>query len=83
MADNVGRWTINEMRLGLGWNANIGGPIIDDLPVPVVPCDDAAVERVMAVLDDGRVFPGDESNITPDELRKLAEAALRAAGDAP
>lgn len=51
--------------------------------VPLVQCDEAAIARVMDVLDDGRVWPGDESPVTRDELRDLATRALAAAGKTP
>lgn len=65
-----GRWTIQGMR-------NYGHVVRgDDLPdvgqrVPVVPCDDAAIERAMRAIP----MAGDR--------RAIAEAVLRAAGETP
>lgn len=86
-----GRWTLwrvrerdGAQRFGRWWHVD-PQPVPEDTPefvaemMPVVPCDDAAVKRVAAALDDGRVFPGDESEITKEELRELAVLALRAA----
>lgn len=46
---------------------------------PVVPCDDAAIERVTAELRKRIVAP---SNAT-EKLREIAVAVLRAAGATP
>ncbi len=75
-----GRWTIHKR----GWGHLVSATDPTDVEPgswPVVPCDDAAIERVMDALDDGRVFPGDESSITRDELRALAVEALEAAAN--
>ena len=66
-----GRWTI--WKAGLKCKA-IAGPNCDG--VPVVPCDDAAIERAeRAVMALPEWDVGDP--------RQVAEAVLRAAGETP
>jgi hypothetical protein len=79
-----GRWTIKPERLtGVNGGSVIlsvaYGPVVE-VATPVVPCDDAAVERAAAYLrsislNDPPHFHGDR--------RSLAEAVLRAAGESP
>lgn len=67
-----GRWTIAYV----GYNEwRVDGPLPTTDPTPVVPCDDAAIERVHAVLLDAFGPIGD--------IREVAEDALRAAGETP
>lgn len=63
-----GRWTI------YGWSAS--GPfVLGKHAVPVVPCDDAAVERALAALSAmGYALP---------EARVIVTSVLRAAGETP
>lgn len=77
-----GRWRINEMRMGLGWNASMGGPVTDSLPVWVVPCDDAAVERVsyaLCTLPPEWLYALVNGDTDRDYSRLIAEAVLKAA----
>jgi hypothetical protein len=71
----TGRWTILSVgtptKQGPA-NAVVTGPRFTGPPVPVVPVDDAAVERAARAIDSMNTFSG---------ARKLAEAALRAAGE--
>jgi hypothetical protein len=83
-----GRWQINNMKMGLGWNASLGGPITESLPVAVVPCDDAAAERAAQALYElgrGQSWPGVLHGIEVNHvgLRIVAEVVLRAAGESP
>lgn len=65
-----GRWTIAYV----GYNEwRVDGPLPTTDPTPVVPCDDAAIERAVHAIA-GVVSPG--------YRRAVAEAVLRAAGDA-
>ena len=65
-----GRWTIHTMRMGVPGTATISGAITDDLPVPVVPCDEEAIERAVAAIANQGVM----------SHRKYVEIILRAAG---
>jgi hypothetical protein len=70
-----GRWTINQ--------GGAAGPWTNE-PMPVVPCDDAAIERAAQMLcregmdyADGWV----QGDTDRDYPRLIAEAVLRAAGE--
>lgn len=88
-----GRWTIRWLPLtasGPG-GYKVGGtePWPGETPTPVVPCDDAAVERVAQALLDRRrkavgldLVPVDRM-VEAESFRRDAEAALRAAGETP
>ena len=78
---SLGRWQINEMRMGLGWNASMGGPITEAFPMPVVPCDDAAIERATTALleDSGLPVWGPYR----ETIERRVRLALGAAGETP
>lgn len=86
-----GRWTINQMKMGLGWNASVGGPITNDLPMPIVPCDDAAIERGVEAARRrhqewfNRRLRGDVGGewLDSEDFADLVEDILRAAGETP
>jgi hypothetical protein len=74
-----GRWNLCAGSTGDLWTL-APDDVGDDLPdgyvlVPVVPCDDAAIERGVAKLR--TLVPFDQDH------RELAEAVLRAAGETP
>lgn len=48
--------------------------------VPMVPCDDAAVERAMDALE---ASDSDYRYVTRRDIRETVEAIFRAAGDTP
>jgi len=65
-----GRWTITKRNDDVRF---IGGPGAQE--VPVVPCDDAAIERAARALSAG---------MEPTAIeREQAVAVLRAAGETP
>ena len=77
-----GRWTIwTDEDTGVA-NIRIKGPDMPWQPVEVVPCDDAAIERVALVL-----FPHIVPVAADDDAMRLAtslaHAAFRAAGETP
>lgn len=78
-----GRWTIRwqPFKYGMG-GYKVGGrePWPTEKPTPVVPCDDAAVERAAKAVSDGWAI--DEPD-APRTAREIAEAVLRAAGETP
>lgn len=83
-----GRWTIHVAYdngdVLQGHNAIVTGPPVyaADPVVPVVPCDDAAIERAAEYL-----FPSIPSPYTDEDAmrfaRDLARGTLRAAGETP
>lgn len=75
-----GRWTIHLNKFGLPSSA----PVVGGQSVPVVPCDDAAIERVAVRLADeymGGWAALDEN--TRAEIREAASDLLRTAGETP
>lgn len=87
-----GLWTISEMRMGVGWNAKMGGPVNGvDLPVPVVPCDGAAINRAAKVLytqEGGRGgWDAEDWDTSPEREKDLYRERIthmfRAAGETP
>ena len=81
MAEHVeGRWTITYTPMNShDWEV-AGSPLdwdgMDDPSVPVVPCDDAAIERAAEAVEDAmRAKP-----LTPAEI---IEIGFRAAGETP
>lgn len=68
-----GRWTIHDLRLREEWNARVSGPYICT-PIPLVPCDDAAIERLAQYLydsDDERVrVERPDGEVVSDWLRE-------------
>jgi hypothetical protein len=77
-----GRWTIRWQPWvgGTPGGYKVGGrePWPTEEPTPVVPCDDVAVERAARGL--ARAF-GEEVGFA--DWRRVAETALRAAGETP
>lgn len=71
-----GRWTIQGMR---NCGHIVRGDALPDVGqrVPVVPCDDAAIERGAAGADALLATKPGASSI------EIAEAVVRAAGEAP
>jgi hypothetical protein len=81
MSGVEGRWTIyGEATPGLGGvDLVASGPLLaDGESVPVVPCDEAAVERGTDALIRQEGFEPDEDS--RDAWREHARAVLRAAG---
>lgn len=80
-----GRWTIYYIA---GAGAVVDGPSVEPRErVPVVPCNDAAIERAArALCDEGiRALDGTYSTWErhADGFLAMAERALRAAGETP
>jgi hypothetical protein len=79
-----GRWTIKQDRTAYGVIQWIGGAKVPREATPVVPCDDAAVERAALALHLARGLSrasfGSENYCG---CREHAEAVLRAAGEVP
>jgi hypothetical protein len=84
-----GRWTIKQNRTSYGVIQQIGGAKVPREATPVVPCDDAAVERAAAALEHEMMdrAGGDEylygmdDDVRAEFLTDLAETVLRAAGE--
>ena len=81
-----GRWTIVLDSHATGFTQRVEGPGHEG--TPVVPCDDAAVERVAAELARQRGWVwaalSDRHHAgTREALRDAATAVLRAAGETP
>jgi hypothetical protein len=79
-----GRWTVKLAHNVCAWGdtmAVVSDPVPTEDPTPVVPCDDAAVERIARWLHCERFgCAGEEPCAT---CRRDAEAVLRAAGESP
>jgi hypothetical protein len=74
-----GRWTVKLAHNVCAWGdtmAVVSGPVPTEDPTPVVPCDDAAVERAVRAV--GREF---SRGFNAWSDRSIAEAVLRAAGE--
>jgi hypothetical protein len=78
-----GRWKV-WVDAELGCLADENNPRMADFEVPVVPCDDAAVERVARVLCRQRGYDwGTAGDGLRAALTAAADQALRAAGETP
>jgi len=83
-----GRWTIRLVpTLDGGHRVAADGPLLTE-PVPVVPCDDAAIERGSQALYEmgrGKDWPGVLNGLPVSHVgtREVARAVLRAAGETP
>lgn len=72
----AGRWTLTISRTGEQVFAHLPLLNIGEKRVPVVPCDEEALERVAFALK--QCFGGRDI-----DTRQLAREALRAAGETP
>lgn len=83
-----GRWTIKVVEdvwsQGGRMAVVASGPNPGREPVPVVPCDDAAIERVVLALWKSRANMRDwRLEDERKQFTRIAEAVLRAAGETP
>jgi hypothetical protein len=77
-----GRWTIKQTRTRYGVIQWIGGAKVPREATPVVPCDDAAVERVARVLCRQRCYDWDTAGgLLRTALTAAAVEVLNAAGE--
>lgn len=76
-----GRWTIYP-AWPVGSRATVDGPERAE-KVPVVPCDDEAIERAARGASAAATADPFVGEIPFMAARRIAEAALRAAGETP